>query len=145
MILYLDASALVKRYIAEAGSQDVNAWIAAAESLATSLITRTEVAAALTRAYRLKLITGEETQRALQIFRSEWESLLRLPLNEATVARGDFLACEHGLRGYDAIHLATALLWKETLGLPVTLATYDRQLLEIGRLVKLEVLPEHRS
>jgi len=145
MILYLDAGALVKRYIAEAGSQDVNAWIAATESLATSLITRTEVAAALTRAQRMKLITGEETQRALQIFRSEWESLLRLPMNEATVARGDILACEYSLRGYDAIHLATALLWKETLGLPVTLATYDRQLWEIGRLVKLEVLPEHRS
>lgn len=145
MILYLDASALVKRYIAEAGSQDVNAWIAATESLATSLITHTEVAAALTRAQRMKLITGEETQRALQIFRSEWESLLRLPVNEATVARGGILACEHGLRGYDAIHLATALLWKDTLGLPVTLATYDRQLWEIGRLVKLEVLPEHKS
>ena len=93
----------------------------------------------------MNLITGEETQRALQIFRSEWESLLRLPVNEVTVARGGILACEHGLRGYDAIHLATALLWKETLGLPVTLATYDRQLWEIGRLVKLEVLPEHKS
>jgi len=31
MILYLDACALVKRYIAEAGSEQVNTWIASAD------------------------------------------------------------------------------------------------------------------
>ena len=44
MILYLDASALVKRHIQEKASQDVNAWIEATDMVVTGLITRVEVA-----------------------------------------------------------------------------------------------------
>jgi len=80
---------------------------------------------------------------ALQLFRSEWEIFQRLPVNELTVIRGDALACEFGLRGYDAVRLATALLWQETLGLQVTLATFDRQLIGAGIKVGLSVLPEN--
>ena len=32
------------------------------------------------------------------------------------------------LRGYDAIHLSSALLWQEDLGEPVVVATFDREL-----------------
>ena len=53
MILYLDASALVKRYVAERGSREVIGLTTAAEIVATSLISRAEVAAALARAVRL--------------------------------------------------------------------------------------------
>ena len=41
--LYLDTSALVKRYIAEDGSDDVIALMADAAAVATSLVTRTGV------------------------------------------------------------------------------------------------------
>jgi len=60
MILYLDASALVKRTIVERESERVNAWIDAAEMVVTGLITRVEVAAAIARASRMKLIHPEE-------------------------------------------------------------------------------------
>ena len=50
MILYLDASALVKRYVDEPGSPDVREAIARAEVAGTALISRAEVAAALARA-----------------------------------------------------------------------------------------------
>lgn len=141
MILYLDASALVKRYIAEKNSPDVNAWIAAADAVVTSLITRTEVAAAISRARRMKVIPHDDARLALEAFRKEWGSLQRLPVIEAMVERGDNLAWEHDLRGYDAVHLATALLWQETLGLPVTLATFDVQLSEAAKNIGMSVLP----
>ena len=141
MILYLDASALVKRYIQENASQDVDAWIEAADMAVTGLITRVEVAAAIARAGRMKLITTDETLAALRQFRSEWESFHRLPVTENTVARGDTLAVEHNLRGYDAIHLACALIWQETLGRPVTLASFDGQLIEAARVIQMAYLP----
>jgi predicted nucleic acid-binding protein len=141
VILYLDASALVKRYIQENASQDVNAWIEAAEMVVTGLITRVEVAAAIARASRMKLITRDETLAALRQFRSEWESFHRLPITENTVVRGDILAVEHNLRGYDATHLACALIWQETLGMPVTLASFDGQLIEAAREVQMICLP----
>ncbi len=141
MILYLDASALVKRYIQERASEDVNTWIEAADMVVTGLITRVEVAAAIARASRMKLITPDETIAALRQFRSEWESFYRLPITENTAARGDALAVEHNLRGYDAIHLACALIWQETLGMPVTLASFDGQLIEAARGVQMAYLP----
>ena len=141
MILYLDASALVKRYVQEKGSGDVNAWIDAAEMVVTGLVTRVEVAAAIARAGRMKLISAEETRAALRLFRAEWESFQRLPITENTVIRGDVLAVEHDLRGYDATHLACALLWQETLGMPVTLASFDGQLIEAARAVQMAYLP----
>lgn len=140
MILYLDASALVKRYIAEQGSQQVNIWIEAADLAATGLIARVEVAAAIGRARRMKMISNSGAQAALRQFRSEWESFLRLPITENIVARGDMLAYEHNLRGYDAAHLACALIWQETLNQPVALASFDRQLIEAARNEKMQVI-----
>ena len=141
MILYLDASALVKRYIAENDSEQVNRWIGAAEMVVTGLITRVEVAAAIARAQRMKILTQEDTSAALRLFRSEWESFQRLPITENTVIRGDFLACNHNLRGFDATHLASALIWQEALGLPVTLVTFDGQLLQAAKAENLGFLP----
>ena len=142
MILYLDASALVKRYIQEKASEDLNAWIDAAEMVVTGFITRVEVAAAIARAGRMKLISPDETLAALRQFRSEWESFQRLPISENTVIRGGDLAIEHNLRGYDAMHLACALIWQETLGMPVTLASFDSQFIEAARNVNMASLPD---
>jgi predicted nucleic acid-binding protein len=50
MIPYLDASALVKRYVQEPGSEEVSRLIARARVVGTSAITRVEVTAALARA-----------------------------------------------------------------------------------------------
>lgn len=71
VILYLDVSVLVKRYIQEKASQDVSTWIEAADLVVTGLITRIEVAAAIARAGRMKLIPPDETLAALRQFRSE--------------------------------------------------------------------------
>jgi predicted nucleic acid-binding protein len=141
MILYLDASALVKRYIAEIGSEQVNHWIADADSVVTVIITRTEVAAAISRAERMKLISDHDAQNVLEVFRAEWEIYQRLPVTEVTVVRGDYLACRFGLRGYDAVHLAAAILWQETLGEPVTIASFDTQLREAAGKLGIAVLP----
>jgi predicted nucleic acid-binding protein len=142
VILYLDASALVKRYIQEKASEDVNTWIDAAEMVVTGLITRVEVAAAIAHSGRMKLISPDETLAALRQFRSEWESFQRLPISENTVIRSSDLAIEHNLRGYDATHLACALIWQETLGMPVTLASFDSQLIEAARNVNMATLPD---
>jgi uncharacterized protein len=141
MNLYLDASALVKRYIAELASDQVNEWIIHAELVVTGLITRVEVAAAIARAGRMNIINREEALSALRSFRSEWESFQRLPITHTTVMRGDLLAWEHNLRGYDAVHLACALLWGENLGSPVTLGTFDRQMRQAALDIGIEVLP----
>jgi uncharacterized protein len=128
VIVYLDASALVKRYVAESGSAVVGALIGEAQAVGTAVLSRTEVAAALGKAVRVGLVTHEAGLKALASFNADWEHLIRLPFGEPLAARAATLAWEHGLRGYDAVHLATALGWRETLGEAVTVATYDREL-----------------
>jgi predicted nucleic acid-binding protein len=49
VILYLDASALVKRYVAEPGSAEVAALIGRAQAVGTGVVSRAEVAAALAK------------------------------------------------------------------------------------------------
>ena len=128
MIVYLGASALVKRYVAEAGSAEVEALIGEARAIGTAVVSRAEVAAALAKAARVGLIARDAAQKALESFNVDWEHLIRLQFGEPLAARAATLAWEHGLRGYDAVHLATALVWRETLGEAVTVATYDREL-----------------
>jgi len=128
MILYLDASALVKRYVAEPGSTEVNEAISRAEVIGTAIISRVEITAALAKAVRVGVLTPEDAQASLQVFRSEWPDLVRVQVTEIVIARADALAWEQGLRGYDAVHLAAASLWQDAMNEPVTLATFDRQL-----------------
>lgn len=128
MIVYLDASALVKRYVAEAGSPEVEALINGAQAIGTAVVSRGEVAAALARAARVGLVTRGAGAKALAAFSADWEHLVRLQLGEPLAARAAALAWEHGLRGYDSVHLASALAWSESLGETVAVATYDREL-----------------
>lgn len=128
MILYLDASALVKRYIAEKDSDQVAEWIATASQIGTNIISRTEVSAAIARARRATWVAEADALKALEQLRSDWEHIYRLPVLEATVIRGEGFAWQYGLRGYDAIHLAAASLWQEMLGVSVTVASFDQQL-----------------
>jgi predicted nucleic acid-binding protein len=66
----------------------------------------------------------------------------RFPVNEATCRRADSFACQYGLRGYDALHLASALLYRDGLGESITLATYDRALWNAAQAEGLLMLPD---
>ena len=142
MNLYFDTSALIKRYINEPGTENVRAWIRTANNMATGLLTRAETTAGLTCLQNRGIITQGDYGQALEQFRLDWSSYHRIAINEESVARADFLACQHGLRGYDAVHLAAALIWQEALMLPVTLATYDQELASAGKESGLSILPE---
>ncbi len=142
MILYLDASALVKRYVAEPGSREVIALTAEAAAVATSLVSRAEVGAAFARAVRLGILDDRGGRRVRRRFAREWPDLIRVPVTEALVSRAEALAWDHGLRGYDAVQLAAALTWQDSIGQDVVLATFDHQLWEIAPHAGLQAWPE---
>ncbi len=141
MMLYLDTSALIKRYINEAGSDLVNDLFAEARGIATGVISRVETAAAFAKAARIGILDREHAWQALQDFRAEWPDYIRLPVSEATVVKGDQLAWELNLRGYDSVHLAVASTWEETLREEVVLVTFDQQLWQAAQQVGLKVSP----
>jgi predicted nucleic acid-binding protein len=148
VIAYLDASALVKRYIVERGSEETVALTGNSDVTATSIISRAEVAAAFARAVRAGLVKEDAARNAQRRFVRDWPDLARVFLTEAVVERAERLAWEHGLRGYDAVQLASALAWQESVGEEIVLATFDRQLWEAasrsGLMAWPDDLPETR-
>jgi len=142
MIVYIDASALVKRYVAEAGSTEVGGLIGAAKVIGTAVITRVEVAAAFAKAVRMRLLLREEAASALEVFNNEWENFVRIQMTEVLISRASALAWDHSLRGYDAVQLACAIFWQDMLGEPVVTASFDRQLWEAARAAGLRAWPE---
>jgi predicted nucleic acid-binding protein len=125
VIAYFDASALVKRYVAERGSRETIALMAESDMAATSIIARAEVAAAFAKAARVHLVTDDRARSAQRSFAEDWPDLVRVPITEALVERAEALAWDHGLRGYDAVQLASALTWQESVASEIVLATFD--------------------
>jgi predicted nucleic acid-binding protein len=142
VIAYLDASALVKRYVAERRSRETGELSARAHIVATSLVSRAEVAAALAKAVRLGILEPESGRKAQRAFASQWPDIAKVPVTEALVSRAEALSWDFALRGYDAVQLASALTWQEAVGAEITLATFDRQLWDAGRNAGLRVWPE---
>ena len=142
MTVYLDASALVKRYVAERASKEVAALIRQAPLVATSLVSRAEVAAAFARSARIGLLTAAAGRKAQWTFATEWPDVAKVPVTESLVARAETLAWDYGLRGYDAVQLASALTWQEAVGEPVLLATFNRQLWDAAEPAGLRRWPE---
>ena len=142
MILYLDTSALIKRYVMEPGSMEVITLMEQADTVGSSLLTRVEMASALAKAVRLNWVESKDAENAWQDFLSHWQSFVRLSVTAALMERASRLAWENGLRGYDATHFAAALIWQETLEMPVTLATYDRELWLAAKRAEMAVWPE---
>jgi hypothetical protein len=109
MILYVDTSALVKLHVSEAGSDRVRMWSDQASGLVTSLVTYVEARAAFARMHRLGALTADAFRGAVTMFDHDWSRCEIIGVDDPLVRRAAGLADRHGLRGYDAIQLATAL------------------------------------
>jgi predicted nucleic acid-binding protein len=142
MILYLDTSALVKRYVIETESKEVIALIEQADTVGSVALTRVEMAATLAKAVRQRWVEQKDAENAWQDFLEHWLSFTRLSITPTTLERASRLAWEHGLRGYDALHFASALIWQETLETPITMATFDRELWRAAQSSGMTVWPE---
>jgi predicted nucleic acid-binding protein len=141
MILYVDSSAIVKRYVLEEGSAEVETAINQAEAVGTTTISRVEVLAALTKAVRMRVIPETEARAAVSAFNKSWRDLVRTRITERLVKHAASLAWDHGLRGYDAVQLASGAAWQQALGRHVTFGTFDRRLSKAARKVGLLILP----
>ena len=109
---YLDASALVKRYVDEVGSDWLGTVIASAQPalLFTSRMTIVEVMSAFARRAREGSLTSDEFATARDAFRGDClHGYQIMPPTMTVIDLTCTLLERHPLRAYDATHLATAL------------------------------------
>lgn len=123
-VYFFDSSALVKRYAQETGSEWILALTepAAGHSLYIARITAVEVVSALTRRQRGGSVSETDASTAMAAFRYDLSHQYRvIEITPTIITQAMQLAETHGLRGYDAVQLAAALIvqkMRETLGLP---------------------------
>ncbi|MBE9121535.1 type II toxin-antitoxin system VapC family toxin [Tychonema sp. LEGE 07199] len=109
-IYFVDSSALVKRYISEIGS----GWVlnlfdpALNNDILIAGITSVEIVAAITRRSRGRSINATDATAACNQFRSDLQSEYQVvEFTESIINSAMALAETYGLRGYDAVQLAT--------------------------------------
>ena len=139
-MIYFDTSALVKRFVNEKGSLLVRSIVKRGEPVATAKIAYAEIFAGLTRKLREGQLPNTLYILACRQFERDWESYLRVDLHDDILFSARDLIQRHPLRGFDAVHLASALSLKEALGEVITFAAADGRLLGAARSEKLEAL-----
>ena len=107
------------------------------------IVSRAEVSAALARAARTKLVTFETARKAQRAFAADWPDLARVPITEAAAERAEALAWEYSLRGYDAVQLASALAWQDSVGADLLVATFDAELWTAASAAGLKAWPDN--
>ena len=106
MILFLDTSALVKLYVEEAHSAAVRDRVDEAEVVAACRVAYPEAVSALSRRMRAGDLSKSAYGVASRALRRDWDRLAVVDFREVEAGR---LAAKHGLRGFDAIHLSSAM------------------------------------
>ena len=114
---YFDASALVKRYINETGSQWLRALFSDREaSFFVAHVAIVEVISAFTRRMREDIITPVEYQELLAAFRMHCVRDYRLITAVGNVIDStNYVLERYLLRALDAIHLSAALIVNQQL------------------------------
>ena len=137
MVVYLDTSSLVKLYVEEEDSVKLTELVRSSKVAATSLVAYAEARAAFARRYREKAFRRREYEHLISFFERDWDNYLIIRIGKDLVRLAGGLAERHGLRGFDAIHLSSALTLCRELSTPVTFSCSDRKLQKASRLEDL--------
>lgn len=108
MIAYFDTSAVVPLLVVEAGSTRAAVLWDGADRVVSARLVYPEGRAALALAHRLGRLTARQLRAAVAELDSKYEEFDLVEVDDMLARRAGHLAEAHGLRGYDAVHLAAA-------------------------------------
>jgi predicted nucleic acid-binding protein len=121
---YLDTSVLLRLVLREPGAlEDLRSY----DALVSSELIAVEAARTIDRLRLQGALTVEEAAVRLRAV-TEWLDAIDLVLVRAPVLRRASEPLPTPLGTLDAIHLATALIWRERMGALPTIATHDTAL-----------------
>lgn len=143
---YFDTSALVKRFVQEKGSPVVQSLFKSSAGVATAKIAYAEIFAGLARKLRERGVSKAQYSTACRQFESEWQAYVRVELQDDILVLARDLIRRHPLKGFDAVHLASALRLKAVLAEETRFVAADRNLLRAAEIEKLDAInPETAS
>jgi uncharacterized protein len=129
MHIYFDTSALVPIFVQEPSTALLKPFAKDTRHLFhTNTACYAEFHAALAQRLRLGSITEEAHAFACDKFELFWQDFHVLPVDMNLAKTAAQFALALGLRGYDSIHLASAVLIKNVLNETVHFACLDKRL-----------------
>ncbi len=137
-MIYLDTSALLKRYHEEAGSDWIRRVSAGAPALATASLTYAEFFSALHRKLREEGLNPATYSRLAEDFEADWLDLEVIPLSGKILRAARHIIERHQLRAGDAVQLASALTISATV--PAYFMSADRRLTQAAEREGLNTL-----
>lgn len=138
MILYLDTSAILKRYFQESFSEEVESKWNQAEAVVSSSVAYAETMATMYRKKKESGLADGIFQNTRNAFKNDWNSFIRVEVTNDLDQYIDKVLQKHFLRGFDAIHLASALIIHERFAANFFFACFDQRLNQAARLEGLE-------
>jgi predicted nucleic acid-binding protein len=139
-LIYLDTSALIKRYIWESGSEQIRGMFREKAFIVTSKIAYAEVYAAFTRRRREGDLTPIQYSRICRLFEHEWPAYLIVEVHDEILHLSRDLIKKYPLRGFDALHLASAKSIRQHLKIAITFGCADQRLLEAAKAERFKLL-----
>lgn len=115
MLTFFDSSAFAKRFIEETGSDEIEKICLESDSIALSSLCFPEIISALTRRLRENDIIKKEYHLIKERMIEEFESIEIINVVPEVIGKTSTLLEKNNLRTSDAIHIASALIWKAEL------------------------------
>ncbi len=115
MKLLVDSSSFAKRYVQEAGSDELDDVLHDASELALCVILVPELISGLNRRLREGAISARDYRKAKGLLLDDVRDAIILQLTPAVISRSVNLLEGNLLRAMDALHVACALEWKADL------------------------------
>ncbi len=141
MIIYLDTSDLVKLYVLEKNSDKIMAHVNNSQVVTTSIIAYVEARAAFARKFREKGLSESEYRKIIRTLDNDWENYFVLNVSEETVKLAGNLCEKYWLRGYDALHLASASILNKSVTGTIYFSCSDSKLNKAAQKEKLGTVP----
>jgi len=136
-MIYLDSSALVKRYIQEPGSDAMDRLLSDHPYAATSRLAYPEILSALSRKQKARDFSIRTLGGLIKAFESDWGKLFILEFDDELLPIIKKTIHQHAIRGADSVHLASALWLRSVLKEDVVFACADARLLDAARAERL--------
>ena len=141
MILFCDTSALVKLYILEDSSREMQTLAAAATAIAVCRIAWAEMMAALARRAREFPSDAEAIETVRNRLRTDWPRYAVVEVTQSLVELAGEFADTFALRGYDSVQLAAARTLQDMAGEEIQFACFDTRLGKAARMLGMLASP----
>ncbi len=139
-LAYFDTSSLVKRYLREKGSLEVRRLLRRYGVLSSSLMP-VELFSALTRRHGQKDLSDRDYTAILSRIKRDRDFWELVEIGAPVLARAEELALSLRVRTLDAIHVASAVVFREFTARSLLFVTSDERQFEAAKQCGLEVIP----